>query len=284
MVDARLGRGTYTDDTEMMILVAESLTESGAIDPADLAQRYLNGCNPARGYGSGTLAVLSLWRSGVPVAEAARRIFDGDGSSGNGAAMRIAPVAVRYADAPEHLPEEAERGARVTHAHPVGIDGAVVQASAIAAALRGEAILDVARAAARTPQIALKLERVAQRLREAARPVEIAEDLGCGSTADSSVPTAIYCALAHDDFEAAMTFAVRCGGDTDTIAAMTGAIAGARDGVAAIPKRWLDALEDGPRGRRHIERLAALLIETEAECSNPRRDSRLTVYPLSESP
>jgi len=54
----------------------------------------------------------------------------------------------------------------------------------------------------------------------------------------------------------AITFAVRCGGDADTIGAMAGAVAAARTGASAIPSRWLDALDDGPKGRSHLERLA----------------------------
>jgi ADP-ribosylglycohydrolase len=53
---------------------------------------------------------------------------------------------------------------------------------------------------------------------------------------------------------------VRLGGDTDTVAAMTGAIAGARQGASSIPGRWLEALEDDGRGRTHVERLATGLL------------------------
>lgn len=58
-----------------------------------------------------------------------------------------------------------------------------------------------------------------------------------------------------------MTVAVRCGGDTDTVAAMAGAIAGARFGAAGIPMRWYTALEDGKHGRSHVERLAIALAD-----------------------
>lgn len=53
-----------------------------------------------------------------------------------------------------------------------------------------------------------------------------------------------------------MTVAIRVGGDTDTVGAMAGAIAGARFGVDAIPRRWLDPLEDGDRDRSHLEQQA----------------------------
>jgi poly(ADP-ribose) glycohydrolase ARH3 len=261
MVEARLGRGTYTDDTEMMIVLAESLIEGGSVQPESLARRFLERHDPRRGYGGGTLRVFAHWRDGVPVDAAARRVFGGQGSAGNGAAMRIAPVGVRFAADPARLLEQARRSATVTHTHPLGIDGAVAQAAAVGAALRGDDVVAAAREAVETDEMRRRLYTVAEFLREPlADPTEIAEALGNGSTASESVPTAVYAACRTDDFREAVTFAVRCGGDTDTIGAMAGAIAGARHGRKAIPSSWLDALEDGIYGRSHVERLAADLV------------------------
>ena len=92
-------------------------------------------------------------------------------------------------------------------------------------------------------------------------PAELSAALGNRPTANESVPAAIYAAAAHESIEGAITFAVRCGGDTDTIAAMAGAIAAARTGASNIPTRWLDALEQGPKGRSHVEGLADRLAD-----------------------
>jgi len=146
MVAARRGRGTYTDDTQMMIALAESLIERGQIEAEHLARAFQKAYEPDRGYGGGTRRVFELWAAGTPVTEAAGRVFDGQGSRGNGAAMRIAPVAVRFAAEPSRMRAEAAASARVTHTHPVGVDGAVVQAAAITAALRDHDILEVASA------------------------------------------------------------------------------------------------------------------------------------------
>lgn len=132
MVEARLGRGTYTDDTQMMVALAESLIARGRVDVEHLSRAFLDAYDVERGYGGGTRRVLELWRAGVAVDVAAAQVFDGQGSRGNGAAMRIAPVAVCFRDDHERLCVEAAASARVTHAHPVGVDGAVVQAAAIA--------------------------------------------------------------------------------------------------------------------------------------------------------
>jgi poly(ADP-ribose) glycohydrolase ARH3 len=262
MVEARLGRGTYTDDTEMMIVLAESLEEYGSVKEEQLARAFLEGCDVSRGYGAGTLEVFALWRRGVSVAEAAGRLFGGDGSLGNGAAMRIAPVAVRFAESPE-LRTQAERSARLTHAHPLAVDAALVQATAIAAALRGDDILHAAHAAARTAVMREQLARASELLTRDVEPAEAAAALGNSSAGQESVPTAIFGAVSKLDFEQAVCFAVRCGGDTDTLGAMAGAIAGARGGASSIPSRWLNTLEDGKRGRSHVEELGRVLARPE---------------------
>lgn len=256
MVAARRGRGTYTDDTQMMIALGESLIDLGLVDPDRLARAFQDAYDHDRGYGGGTRRVFELWASGTPVAEAAGQVFDGRGSRGNGAAMRIAPVAVRFRDDPARLCAEAARSARITHAHPVGVDAAVVQAAAVGAGLRGENVLEVACAAAQTEEMQVALHEVRELLAEPRQPDEVHARLGSSSDARESVCAAVYAALAQPAFEAAVRFAVRLGGDTDTVAAMAGAIAGARHGVRSIPGRWLEALEDGERGRSHVERLA----------------------------
>lgn len=77
-------------------------------------------------------------------------------------------------------------------------------------------------------------------------------ELGNGIEAFNSVPTAIFSFIAHTTFEASLIHAVSLGGDTDTIAAMCGAIAGAKYGLEGIPERWLIKLEN----REYIEKLA----------------------------
>lgn len=265
---ARLGRGTYTDDTQMAIALAESLLERGGVDEEFIGRAFVAAYDPMRGYGSGTCTVLALIAAGVSAADAAVRAFGGRGSLGNGAAMRVAPVDVRYADDPDALVDGARRSARVTHRHPIGIDASVVQAVAVGAALRGEDMLDAARAVACTPQLERGLALAAGLLTEHPAPATVAAALGNGSTGHKSVPTAIYAATAYARFEDAVTFAVCCGGDADTIAAMAGAIAGAREGAAAIPARWLDVLEDGEKGRSHVERLAEQLASRQSDVNS----------------
>jgi poly(ADP-ribose) glycohydrolase ARH3 len=105
-----------------------------------------------------------------------------------------------------------------------------------------------------------KLEDIGMLLNQPSEPEIIIEHLGNASTALNSVPTAIYCFLSHPrSFKEALIFAVSLGGDTDTIAAMTGAISGAYHGRKALPSQWLSDLENGEKGRDYIEDLARAL-------------------------
>ncbi len=266
MRGGRLAAGSYTDDTQMMMALAESLVRCRGVDEEDLAAAFLAHYEPRRGYGSGTRTVLSLWESGVPVSEAAGRLFDGEGSPRNGAAMRVAPIAVRFCADQAEVASAARRSALLTHAHPEGVDGAVVQASAVAAALVRRDPLAAALAAAATPAMRGRLEQLMDLTVRRLDPHELGgPDRRVAPTATASVPVAVVVGSRARSFEEAVSVAVRCGGDTDTVGAMTGAIAGARFGANSIPARWYTALEDGERGRSHVERLALLLMASPSD-------------------
>lgn len=277
MLEARMGRGTYTDDTQLMIALGEAILAAEGIDEATLAERILDLHDPNRGYGRGTTRVLMQWREGVPVDEAAKRIFDG-GSFGNGGAMRIASVAAAYHRDLDALKRAARRSCEITHAHPIGVTGAQIQARAIAEAIRAEApgaietsaFLDALEdgfddAAVPGGVWEVRFETLRELVEADPGPVEpaqVARTLGNDSRVHTSVPAAIYAFLANtDSFEETVVYAVSIGGDTDTIGAMAGAIAGGLHGVDAVPERWWTALENATRGRDHVvglgERLAA---------------------------
>ena len=242
---------TYTDDTVMTVGVAESLVACGRFEGAHMAQTFADRYDrePWRGYGAGPPQVFARLARGIAWDEAARSLFGGEGSYGNGAAMRVAPVAL-YAYPSQHKAAEiAHHTALITHTHPEGIDGAVMQAVAVTALLRQTStddpseITSVLLSHARTSVFRNKLMFIDRHIGD--RPLdEIADVLGTGIAAHTSVPTALACFLAHpDDFADAVTAAISLGGDTDTIAAMTGALAGAYHGYSAIPEPWR-AVED----------------------------------------
>jgi len=269
MIPARLGVGTYTDDTEMMISVAESLVEKRGFDGNDMARRFVENYNPSRGYGGGTYQALRLLRSGMRWDAVGERIFGG-GSFGNGSAMRVAPVGVFCYDNPDELRRVAHQSSRITHSHILGREGAALQAYAVALAVGSDpkVKLDAEQFLHKLIQFVLpeakeleiRLERMMDLMGGSAGREDVIRLLGHDSRIFSSVPTAIYAFLRHyESFEEAVVYAVGLGGDTDTIGAMAGAISGGRHGRSGIPWRWLSRLEDGQRGRSYIEELAERL-------------------------
>jgi len=126
------GMWEWTDDTEMACSVVSELRDRGHIDSDGLAAGFAHRCEPYRGYGGGAVVILHEIRDGRPWREAAGVAFGGQGSCGNGAAMRVAPLGAYHLDGPRRAAEQAIRSAEVTHAHPEGIVGAVLVAVAAA--------------------------------------------------------------------------------------------------------------------------------------------------------
>ncbi|GEM30053.1 hypothetical protein NN3_10600 [Nocardia neocaledoniensis NBRC 108232] len=124
------GPWEWTDDTEMACSVLSELRTRGRIDPTALAAVFADRCEPYRGYSGGTVALLHQIRDGRPWAEAAAALFDGRGSWGNGAAMRVAPLGAFLAGDLDRAAAEAASSAEVTHAHPEAIVGAMAVAVA----------------------------------------------------------------------------------------------------------------------------------------------------------
>ena len=252
----------YTDDTEMMIGLAETLGERVTVDEARLVRAFAENYHPERGYGQGARRVIERMCRGKNWRALAATIFPG-GSFGNGAAMRVAPVGLVFADDPDEVWRQAAASALPTHTHPVGIEGAQVLALAVALLVRAETF--DRRAFYRTLRDRVVTEEFRWHLRVAAklRPGDPVSGLGSTLHAHRSVVTALACfANTPGDFEAAVGLAIGLGDDTDTVAAMTGALVGAFAGTAAIPPGLVAKLEDGPaKGRTHITALASKLSE-----------------------
>jgi len=257
----------YTDDTHMMLGIAESLIRVKGFDGEDMAGCFVRNyqLEPYRGYGPGPPRIFRVIREGEAWDKAADRLYRG-GSFGNGAAMRIAPVGVLYYDDPEELKEVACKSSQITHAHALGKEGGALQAGAIALAtgLKPSVPLDRAdfltrlEAFIQADAFKQKLASMGELLFESKSDRVVAE-LGHGIEAFNSVPAAIYSFLAHShSYAEAVTYAISLGGDTDTIGAMTGAISGAYLGVEVIPAQWRNKLENGAYIEELAEKLWAL--------------------------
>jgi poly(ADP-ribose) glycohydrolase ARH3 len=258
----------YTDDTAMAIGLAESLIGAKGFDSEHLGrtfrENYLR--EPWRGYASGPPMVFSLVaQRGCTFAQAAKTLFGGAGSLGNGAAMRIGPLGLFYHDS-EDLYANACGSAQVTHAHPVGMDGAAVQALAVAQAasldsgtdFQAERFVRNLVSFARTREIRSKISLAWEAVCEDVSDKEAARLLGQSVAVHESMPFAIFCFLRyHKSFEECVFCAILNGGDRDTLGAMAGAISGAYLGLGCLPQSWYLKLEN----RVRIAELGAKLHE-----------------------
>jgi poly(ADP-ribose) glycohydrolase ARH3 len=256
--DWKMISGRYTDDTEMMIGVAESLIENKGFNGEDMATRFIENYNPKRGYGPGSKEALRRISEGESWKEASKKLFGGMGSYGNGAAMRIAPVGIFYYDDIDRLRETAYKSSHITHSHELGKEGAALQAFSIALAMQGrvkkEGMLLELKEFVENEVYKEKIRKIEMFFEKVAEvdKKKVISELGSGEEAFNSVPTAIYSFIRADSFKDAVVYAVSLGGDTDTIGAMTGAISGAYYGEEAIPKEWVERLEGGKKGKRYI--------------------------------
>ena len=263
------GETRWTDDTQMSLDVAESLTAQGQLDPDDLARRFAAGYRWSRGYGPGAAKLLKRIARGAPWQQANRSVYP-DGSYGNGGAMRSAPVGLFFASRPDELVEAARQAARVTHAHPLGEEGAVLVAVATAQAALGKphaAVLAAATHHCTLDPFRARLQVVQRWFErgEAPTAAQVRQHLGNSVSAAESCVTAIYCALRFlaAPFVELHAFVASVGGDTDTIGAMAGAVWGAANGAGRLPTERLAKLE-------HRARLVTVAAELHAKCYHAR--------------
>lgn len=257
----------YTDDTAMALGIAESLGERGILDPHHLGETFRKNFErePWRGYGPGPPTVFTLVRQGYSYQEAAQRLFGGEGSFGNGSAMRITPVGLFFYNSKD-LYERAAQSAEVTHTHPLAMDGAAILAHAVAMAVSLnpekefpiDHYLSELEKVPRTLKFKKGLLLVEQLTHEKSDQRYAARELGTNVTVHGSVPFAIYSFLKNPhSFVECLFHAIMVRGDRDTIGAMACGISGTFLGVENIPSEWLLKLEN----RCYIEKLALRLVE-----------------------
>lgn len=246
----------YTDDTEMALSVVQILSENGLIDQDLLASAFSSRFDPSRGYGAIANRILREIGLGGSWRILSNAAFEGQGSWGNGGAMRAAPIGAYFADDLPRVIEEARLSAEVTHAHPDG------QAGAIATAL-GAALMWQGREG-KLPCISDLLGSIAERVPKGPtrdgiyRAAQLAPDastmlaasaLGTGDrvTSADTVPFSLWCAFRfRQEYEEALWQTVSGLGDRDTTCAIVGGIVALATGPEGIPGEWLEAREALP--------------------------------------
>ena len=248
----------FTDDTVMALSVLEILAEHREINPDSLAVSFAGRYDAFRGYGPAMHQLLpTIRRRPQSWRTEAAALFRGQGSFGNGSAMRVAPLGAYWADDLERITEQASLSSIPTHAHPEAIAGAVAVAMATGLAWQ-------MKDSAKSPNSQEFLEYVHQHLpdsqvRKGIRnaielPPEASVEtavvrLGNGSavTAPDTVPFALWCAARHlNSYEEALWATVSGLGDRDTTCAIVGGIVVMSAGVGSIPAEWLQHREQIP--------------------------------------
>jgi ADP-ribosylglycohydrolase len=258
LADNQLPSGPWfhTDDTEMAISICAILKSHGFIQQDALAKRFARRFerDPDRGYGSMTRIQLREINAGAKWSEMAANAFGGQGSMGNGSAMRAAPLGAYFADDLERCAEEARVSSLVTHTHIEAVAGAVAVAIAAAMAWQLKKSEDANRQRAlfdavlgHTPESKVRRGILLASTTSAEIPVaDVARALGNGAlvTAPDTVPFCIWMAAHHlDRFSEALGKTISVGGDCDTNAAIVGGIVALSAGRESIPVDWLQARE-----------------------------------------
>lgn len=249
----------YTDDTMMAWSIFDVLVEQGMVDQDRLAQLFASRFRkqPNRGYGAAAVGLLERIASGFGWQRESLRLFDGEGSMGNGGAMRAAPIGAFFADDLDRVVAEARSSAAVTHAHPEGQAGAIAVAVATAIAWRTrddstEATGVILRKAHELTPDGPTHDGIgrAMEVGPAATAPDVAVALGSGRKllASDTVPFALWCASRYlHNFEDALWNTASGLGDVDTTCAMVGGIVAMSVGHEGLPSEWLrrrEPLED----------------------------------------
>lgn len=223
-----LKSGYWTDDTSMALCLADSILARGNIDEQDIMERFCRwyqlGENSSTGIcfdiGNTTLTSLKRFMATKKYEPAPEYVWE----SGNGGIMRQAPVMVRWFHDRDILDKKTRRQSMTTHGSQMALDRAAELGDLCGAAIRGEDIMPGLRAFAnqltRVPNTGYVLDTM------------VAAKWAVGST---------------NSFEEAVLAAVNLGGDSDTIGAVAGQIAGAIHGLDGIPRKWIDGLHDHER-------------------------------------
>jgi ADP-ribosylglycohydrolase len=255
--------GTYSDDTQMSIAVAEALL-AGPIDDVDqvmrrVAARFIawsRSPDNDRAPGNACMTGCRNLARGVPWREAG--VAD---SKGCGSAMRVAPIGLLcWRDRPRLL-ELARASSVLTHGHDAGVEGAAAAALLVALALEQrspeemyQAVL--AECGPRSPDFAACWRKLPAMVEQPPEIALSAAGLGESWVAEEAVASALYCHWrSPTDFRTCVQTAINTDGDSDSIGCIAGSISGAFNGAAAIPEHWRTGVENSAQLQQLAEQL-----------------------------
>jgi ADP-ribosyl-[dinitrogen reductase] hydrolase len=242
MIAGPLPAGTFTDDTEMAMCLAESLQYANPLDPQDLAGRFTGWFQShPPDVGIHTSHVLRAIINGKSWQQASFDVQRANpDSASNGSVMRCWPVAIARWDNPSLLIAESHLQSEITHQHPDCINGSILvnlilhklihqSMNKPSNATVRDAILEAAEQVNLSKDLRLAIDLA---------PVRSRNDLKNTGWVLHTIESALWAVQTTMSFEEALVQAVNLGGDADTTGTVTGAIAGALYGLENIPERW----------------------------------------------
>jgi ADP-ribosylglycohydrolase len=257
-INGDLKAGQWTDDTKMARALAESLVETTkgnlpTYSPADAASRYLAWFQSGdlRGIGTATGHAMHKLNAGFPWAASGT-----PKAEGNGSAMRVAPLGLFFRHHVEFGKTMAKIDARITHLSKEAEEGSAAVAVGVALlankSVQKEHLIKAVSGQLEECQVKYQLMRasslISRNLAKSKHPLPVVEllvEVGVGAHVIQTVPAAFLAFVKTNSFQEAVVAAVKAGGDCDTTAAITGALAGTYYGIDGIPDYYKKGVEDG---------------------------------------
>lgn len=230
--------GEWTDDTQMAVALANSILSCRGVNPRDIARRFVEwAATHPKDIGNATRLALRYHAEGLHWAAVGPRVCHelAGRCAGNGSVMRCAPVGLLHALRPEALIHDSLRTSALTHVHPEAAWSTVAVNLALAELLAG-------RRDGLIERVAALVEQEAVRATLLAAPSWPRAVVKSGGYVLDTLGAAFWALMNHAGFEEVVVAAINLGGDADTVGAVAGALAGAREGINAIPARWLRQL------------------------------------------
>ena len=253
--------GSFTDDTEMMVAVSEALLKgNGKMDMKNFEESF-------RGWYKALYLRDRFKCFGPTCYDATKNLMTGSAwensglnSPGNGGAMRVAPIGLLYHDDMELLKKAAIDSTKITHNNPIAIAGSCAIAYAVAQGIKNVNPTQLPKEISNfvseiSPEMSKKIKGLDDLLGK--DPKETILKIGTRGYALDSVPASIYCFLSSPrDYYKTISLAANSADDTDSVAAMAGAISGSFNGIKSIPPFLTEGLENSSKGRDYIHKLA----------------------------
>lgn len=223
-------KGEFTDDTDQTLAMVDNFLEDG-INPERYAQRLVDWYESLgeKGCGKTTRAVMELLKNGVSWDQAGRLAFEKGAPPANGSLMRTSPVGLYFAGDPININQASRMYSIITHAHPDAILSCQIASQFIGQLVCGRDKVESMEFLKN--QFGESLDRVLE--------TDETQHLGGAFT---TLKISLNTFLETKSFEEAVVKAINRRGDTDSYGAVTGAFAGAHDGIKNIPRRWRNAL------------------------------------------